>query len=318
MILIVDDLPEMRMHLRIILEETGYGPVAEAASTQEAYRYLKLDEPDADPPPVSVVLMDIQLGDGDGVDATCRIKADPRYATLAVIMVTAMEEEEYLNQAFIAGAIDYVMKPAQPVSLVTRVRAALQLKLEAERRTRREEELVTANAALQRTLASMGPGIDHATGLPDARALEVLLTRRQEMRRRPALVLVATDAYASYVGVLGAEAGATLTAQLSQVVGAVSGKVGYQMTVADIATLAVIVEPSEEALSLAGRIQAAIAVANLMHPMSSIANRVTASIAVVGPEALANGGLARALSAVEDAKRDGGNRIVPIGLTPKT
>ncbi|MEA1652375.1 response regulator [Nitrospirillum sp. BR 11164] len=317
MILIVDDMPEMRMHLRVILEETGYGPVAEAASTQEAYRYLKLDEPNADPPPVSVVLMDIQLGDGDGIDATCRIKADRRYATLAIIMVTAMEEEEYLNQAFIAGAMDYVMKPAQPVSLVTRVRAALQLRLEAERRTRRETELLAANAALQKALEGAGPGIDLVTGLPDARALQALLARRKEMRRRPALLLLAIDAFPSYVGVLGAEAGTALVAQLAQVVGGVSGKLGYQMAVADAATLAVVVEPPDDALSLAGRVQAALAAANMLHPMSSIANRVTASIAVVGPDALATGGLAPALGAVEDAKRDGGNRIVPVGLHAK-
>ena len=143
-ILIVDDLPEIRSVLQIILEAEGYQPLLIAESAREAFQCLGLDNPNSPPTEVELVLMDIQMPDLDGVEACRQIKTVDRFRDIPVIMVTAMAESGFLEAAFAAGAVDYVTKPLNRVELLTRMRSALQLKREMDRRKARERELEQA------------------------------------------------------------------------------------------------------------------------------------------------------------------------------
>lgn len=143
-ILIVDDLPEIRSLLQIILETEGYQPLLLAGSAREAFQCLGLDDPNSPPTEVELVLMDIQMPDLDGVEACRQIKAVDRFRDIPVIMVTAMAESGFLEAAFAAGAVDYVTKPLNRVELLTRIRSALRLKREMDRRKTREQELEQA------------------------------------------------------------------------------------------------------------------------------------------------------------------------------
>lgn len=143
-ILIVDDSPEIRSVLQIILEAEGYQPLLITESAREAFHCLGLDNPNSPPTEVELVLMDIQMPDLDGVEACRRIKAADRVRDIPVIMVTAMAESGFLEAAFAAGAVDYVTKPLHRVELLARIRSALRLKREMDHRKAREQELEQA------------------------------------------------------------------------------------------------------------------------------------------------------------------------------
>jgi CheY-like chemotaxis protein len=100
-ILIVDDEPELLSTLKDFLEIRGC-PVITAASGEEALDYLSHSPP-------TLVLLDIKLGGMDGLVTLKKIKElQPR---LPVIMMTAVEDEELMRQAFAIGAYEYLTKP---------------------------------------------------------------------------------------------------------------------------------------------------------------------------------------------------------------
>jgi len=143
-ILVVDDSPETRSALQLILEDAGYQQVLVAESAHEAFQRLGLANASAPAEDVELVLMDIMMPDMDGVEACRRIKADKRYRDLPILMVTAMKAGAFLATAFAAGAVDYVTKPIKRLELLTRMSSALKLKREMDRRKAREEELEQA------------------------------------------------------------------------------------------------------------------------------------------------------------------------------
>jgi len=143
-ILIVDDTPEIRSMLSVILESAGYQDLLFAASAAEAFERLGMNGAGASPVDVDVVLMDIVMPDLDGVEACRRIKAVERFRDTPVIMVTAMSEAGFLEAAFAAGAVDYLAKPVNALELLARLRSALKLKREMDRRKARERELEQA------------------------------------------------------------------------------------------------------------------------------------------------------------------------------
>ena len=71
-----------------------------------------------------VVLLDIMLGDGNGLDVLQSVKT--RYPQVSVIMLSALGKETDKVKGLNAGADDYIAKPFGVLELVARVRAALQ------------------------------------------------------------------------------------------------------------------------------------------------------------------------------------------------
>ncbi len=143
-ILVVDDSPETRSALQLILEGAGYRQVQLAESAQEAFQRLSLTHASAPANDIEVILMDIMMPDMDGVEACRRIKGDRRYRDLPILMVTAMKAGAFLETAFAAGAVDYVTKPINRLELLTRIGSALKLKREMDQRKAREEMLEQA------------------------------------------------------------------------------------------------------------------------------------------------------------------------------
>ena len=72
--------------------------------------------------PWSLVLLDVMLPGGNGIEVLARIRAASR---VPVIMLTARGEERYRVQGLEMGADDYVAKPFSPRELVARIRAVL-------------------------------------------------------------------------------------------------------------------------------------------------------------------------------------------------
>ena len=154
-ILIVDDSAGSRLLLSSILKAAGYKELVTAESAQGAFERLGMNGPATGPWDVNLILMDISMPDMDGIEACCRIKADARLQDIPIIMVTASTETEDLQLAFTAGAMDYITKPPNKVELLARVRSALELKHEMDRRKEVTQQLQESNLRLEEALASL-------------------------------------------------------------------------------------------------------------------------------------------------------------------
>jgi len=116
-ILAVDDQEDNRRILRDLFTSAGY-EVVEATTGLDAVATAESQRPD-------LILMDIQLPDIDGYEATRRIKAIPALATTPLIVVTSYALSGDDAKAFAAGANAYVSKPFSPRALLAKVREFL-------------------------------------------------------------------------------------------------------------------------------------------------------------------------------------------------
>ena len=119
-VLVVEDEPEIRNIVRVLLEAEGYR-VAEAATAARAEIAARTEKPD-------LVLLDLGLPDGDGVAVVRRIRA---WSPVPIVVLSARTLEEQKIQALDAGADDYVIKPFSAPELLARVRAALRRNAQA-------------------------------------------------------------------------------------------------------------------------------------------------------------------------------------------
>src|SRR5476651_173049 len=163
-ILIIDDSEDGRDIADAMLVAAGYGVVNAVGSAAEAYRFLGIGEgATQQPSAVDLILLDIMMPGIDGIEACARIRSDKRYSNVPIIMVTSLADADSLANAFVAGANDYITKPVNRVELLARVRSALKLKAELDRREAREQELlqVMSESGNRRVVR----WIDEATGL---------------------------------------------------------------------------------------------------------------------------------------------------------
>lgn len=133
-VLIVDDSQHSRLLLTAFLKGAGYRDVLALESAREAFKHLGMNDLEGNAAGSDLILMDITMPELDGIEACRRIKATPELQDIPVIMVTAHDEAKYLDEAFAAGAMDYITKPVDKVELRARVRSALALKHEMDSR----------------------------------------------------------------------------------------------------------------------------------------------------------------------------------------
>lgn len=158
-ILIVDDVKSIRLLHQTFLEEAGYQSIYLAESAYEAFRILNVDNPEA-PVTIDVILMDIQMPIMDGIEACRFIKKKNHLKDIPIIIVTSKTDEESLQQAFDAGAIDYITKSKGKIEFLARVRSALALKKEMDMRKARELEILNIGANIQKSLLVSEPPKD--------------------------------------------------------------------------------------------------------------------------------------------------------------
>ncbi|MER5336615.1 response regulator transcription factor [Micromonospora sp. NPDC002717] len=115
-VLVVDDQPLIRHSLRLIIDSAPDLVVADEADNGEAAvaraRQLRPD----------VVLMDIRMPGGDGIDATRRITADPALTSIRILVLSMFELDEYVHAALRAGASGFLLKDAEPGQLIDAIR----------------------------------------------------------------------------------------------------------------------------------------------------------------------------------------------------
>lgn len=143
-ILIVDDAPLIRNLLEQVLVKLGY-IVSCAENGQQALELFITQRPD-------LILMDADMPILDGVTACRKIKQLPVAKYLPIIIVTSFVEAEWVDNAYAAGATDYITKPVNFDVLRNRIHYILQAK-------RAEEALFDEKEKAQITLASIGDGV---------------------------------------------------------------------------------------------------------------------------------------------------------------
>ena len=109
-VLIVDDMPQVRQDLRLLLQLTSeLEVVGEAANGQEAIRQAELLHPD-------VVIMDVEMPILDGLQATLQIKE--RNLARRVVILSVHSEPEDERRAMQAGADAFIQKGAPYTTLI--------------------------------------------------------------------------------------------------------------------------------------------------------------------------------------------------------
>ena len=114
-LLVVDDHEVVRQGLVALLDRRpGFQVVAEAGTVEEAIAQARLHQPD-------IVIMDVRLPDGSGVEACREIRAE--LPETRVIMLTSFPDDEAVLSAIVAGASGYLLKQIRARDLVAALEA---------------------------------------------------------------------------------------------------------------------------------------------------------------------------------------------------
>lgn len=118
-VLVVDDDEDIRDIVALRLGVVGHC-VRQASNGDECLEAIRTDRPD-------IILLDIQMPRMNGIDVCRKVKADPHYALIPVLLLTARGQESDVSKGFDAGADDYIVKPFSLQELQSRVERFLRI-----------------------------------------------------------------------------------------------------------------------------------------------------------------------------------------------
>ena len=116
-ILVIEDEPDIRRTLEYNIAREGFN-VFTASSISEAEEAIKSHS-------ISLVLLDLMLPDGSGLELCKKIKSNPKTEYVPVLILTAKDDEVDKVVGFELGADDYVTKPFSVRELILRIKAVL-------------------------------------------------------------------------------------------------------------------------------------------------------------------------------------------------
>lgn len=320
-ILVVDDSEDSRDLTEAALMSAGYRDVITAGSAYEAYQKLGLEKRgNGRDESFDLVLLDIVMPQIDGIEACARIRGDARYADVPIIMVTSLGDMDSLANAFVAGATDYITKPLNKVELLARVRSALKLKSELDRRQARERELLEF-------LSTWGDrrnatAVDDVTGLLTGEVAEAYLmaSAKHHPDEIISVIAIAIDRLDVYRSFQGETAVRGILSQVADAVRANSATLGAVAAAYRNGVLILVLPDygNEAACKLAETLRQSVARLQIPNAESLAADHVTASVVVV------SGGLRRgierahllrrAMSAIKGVAVGGGNQVIGVDL----
>ena len=146
-VLIVEDETIVGLGHRQQLTKLGHNVVGQAANPTEAIALYKSQLP-------QVVLMDIRLGDADGLALAKELLKERRSA---VVIVSAFSDRELIDRAGDAGVFGYLIKPASAEALAAQIEVALQ-RFQDQERLRLEKDHL-AHTLETRKLVEKAKGI---------------------------------------------------------------------------------------------------------------------------------------------------------------
>jgi two-component system, OmpR family, alkaline phosphatase synthesis response regulator PhoP len=116
-VLIVDDEPNILLSLQFLMKKSGYD-VRTAKDGEEALAEIARAAPD-------LVLLDVMMPKIDGFSICERIRANPEWKDMRIIMLTARGRDVEREKGLALGADDYITKPFSTKDAIARVEAAL-------------------------------------------------------------------------------------------------------------------------------------------------------------------------------------------------
>jgi len=117
-VLVVDDEPDNRDIMRVIVEEIVGCQAMQAKDGQEALAAISSHKPD-------LILLDLMLPRLDGFQVMRILKQDERTASIPVIAITAMAQPKDKERAVAAGAVDFIDKPFDLDEVADKIRSYL-------------------------------------------------------------------------------------------------------------------------------------------------------------------------------------------------
>ncbi|MBU7583208.1 MAG: PleD family two-component system response regulator [Nostoc sp. TH1S01] len=202
LVLIVDDEPFIRTQLRLALDREGY-QIAEARNGIEALILFEKLRP-------QIVLMDAIMPGMDGFECCMQLQSLEQGKYTPVLMITGLEDQESVDHAFDAGAIDYVTKPIHWPVLRQRVKRLIQ-------QSQLQQQLEAANQELQRLVT-----IDGLTQVASRRKFEEYFSQEWQRMARDqlslSLILCDVDYFKSYNDTYGHRAGDRCLQKVAQAI----------------------------------------------------------------------------------------------------
>lgn len=119
-ILVIEDEPDINKTISYNLLTEGFEPIS-AYNLLEADNWIQSNSPD-------LILLDLMLPDGSGLDFCKRIKSKNKFNNIPIIILTAKDDEVDKVVGFELGADDYVTKPFSVRELILRIKAILKRK----------------------------------------------------------------------------------------------------------------------------------------------------------------------------------------------
>lgn len=257
-VLVVDDLPINVTFVSVALEPLC-DVIAAYSGTEGLQRALE-HQPD-------LIMLDIRMPGMDGFEVCQRLKAHPATASIPVVFLTALIDEQDEEHGLNIGAIDYILKPFSIPILRARIRNHLEL-------------------SRQRVLLERLSHLDGLTGIANRREFDKSLqrewSRMQELGQPLGLLMIDVDVFKLYNDSCGHQAGDEC---LKAVAKAISATMLRQ---SDLAAryggeeFACILPNTdlEGAVHLAESVRRAVMSLAIAHPASPVAACVTVSVGV--------------------------------------
>jgi PAS domain S-box-containing protein len=171
-ILVVDDHLENRDWLMKLLSSIGF-PVGAAENGQAAIRSWEDWSP-------RLILMDVHMPVMDGLEATRRIKADPRGKETAIVVLTASALDEDRGAVTQSGADDFIAKPCREDELLEKIGVLLNLAYDYEEISQAEDKpsgMAALGAALAQLPIELVEELRNATSIGNKKLLDKLILR---------------------------------------------------------------------------------------------------------------------------------------------
>ncbi|MBE9108170.1 PleD family two-component system response regulator [Nodosilinea sp. LEGE 07298] len=307
LILVIDDDPYTRLKLRQMVQQEGYRieAVNDGEQGLEAYERLQPD----------LVLVDAMMPVMDGFTFCQQLQTLPGSERTPVLMITGLDDQASVDQAFEVGAVDFVTKPIHWPILRQRMQRVL-------REAQLSQDLVEANHNLQRANQEFYrlAIVDDLTQVANRRRFnEYLQQEWQRMSREQSplsLILGDVDSFKAYNDAYGHPAGDRCLQSVAK---------AFRLSATRPADLVaryggeefVVILPNTVAagaMCVAKQIQDTLSAFKLPHAQSLVSDCVTISLGVASlisatdttPEAL----ILAADKALYQAKTDGRNRVV--------
>jgi CheY-like chemotaxis protein len=117
-ILVAEDEADIRELVAFSLENIGGFQVVKARNGAEAVQVARTEIPD-------LILMDVRMPRMTGVEACAKLKTIPETKDIPIVFLSAMGQEQEIQQGMDVGATEYVLKPFAPDVLMAKVREIL-------------------------------------------------------------------------------------------------------------------------------------------------------------------------------------------------